>query len=78
MAGRTRPGDLLMHPIAVLAVVVLVVSDRVLKPVAPGLLTGKLSRHLSYDVDTKDCDVKSIALSPEIHPVHIIGSASRD
>ena len=38
-----RPGDLLLHPIAVLAVVVLVINDHVLKPLAPGLLTGKLS-----------------------------------
>ena len=38
-----RPGDLLLHPIAVLAVVVLVINDHVLKPLTPGLLTGKLS-----------------------------------
>ena len=38
-----RPGDLLLHPIAVLAVAVLVINDHVLKGLAPGLLTGKLS-----------------------------------
>ena len=38
-----RPGDLLLHPIAVLSVAVLVINDHVLKGLAPGLLTGKLS-----------------------------------
>ena len=43
-APRTpRPGDLLLHPTAVLAVVVLVINDHLLKPLAPGLLSGKLS-----------------------------------
>ena len=38
-----RPGGLLLHPLAVLAVVVLVINDHVLKALVPGLLTGKLS-----------------------------------
>src|SRR5690349_7269109 len=40
---RIRPGDLLIHPVAVLAVVVLVINDHVLKSTFPGLVTGKLS-----------------------------------
>ena len=42
-APRARPGELLVHPIPVLAVAVLVVNDHILKSVAPSLLTGKLS-----------------------------------
>jgi hypothetical protein len=38
-----RPGDLLLHPLAVLAVAVLVINDHLLKALVPGLLTGKLS-----------------------------------
>jgi hypothetical protein len=38
-----RPGELLLHPLAILAVVVLVLNDHFLKALAPGLLTGKLS-----------------------------------
>jgi len=41
-AGRT-PGDLLLHPVAILAMVVVIVNDRVLKPRYPSELTGKLS-----------------------------------
>jgi hypothetical protein len=43
-AHRARaPGDLLVRPLAVVALMVLVVNDHVLKPRGPGLLTGKLS-----------------------------------
>jgi hypothetical protein len=47
-AGRdgraiARPGDGLLHPVALLALVVLVLNDHVLKAVAPGFVTGKLS-----------------------------------
>ena len=37
------PGDLLVRPLAVMALTVLIVNDHVLKPRWPGLLTGKLS-----------------------------------
>ena len=37
------PGDLLIRPLAVMALTVLIVNDHVLKPRWPGLLTGKLS-----------------------------------
>lgn len=38
-----RPADGLLHPVAVLALVVLVVNDQVLKAAWPGVVTGKLS-----------------------------------
>jgi hypothetical protein len=37
------PGDLLVRPLAVLALITLIVNDHILKPRWPGLLTGKLS-----------------------------------
>lgn len=37
------PGDLLVRPLAVAALMTLIVNDHVLKPRWPGLLTGKLS-----------------------------------
>ena len=37
------PGDLLVRPLAVVAMMTLIVNDHVLKPRWPGLLTGKLS-----------------------------------
>ena len=36
-------GDGLLHPVAVAAVVLLVLNDHLFKPILPGLLTGKLS-----------------------------------
>jgi hypothetical protein len=43
-AHRARaPGDLLVRPLAVVALMVLIVNDHILKPGGPGLLTGKLS-----------------------------------
>jgi hypothetical protein len=44
-AGRRRPipGDGLLHPLVLAAILVLLVNDQVLKPLWPGLLTGKLS-----------------------------------
>jgi len=38
-----RCGDLLSHPLAVAAVIVLALNDHLLKAVAPGFVTGKLS-----------------------------------
>jgi hypothetical protein len=38
-----RPGDLVAHPFAICALVVLAVNDHLLKPAFPGMLTGKLS-----------------------------------
>ncbi|OGO57905.1 MAG: hypothetical protein A2V85_00680, partial [Chloroflexi bacterium RBG_16_72_14] len=40
---RSANRSLLAHPVAVIAVVVLVINDHVLKQAMPGLLTGKLS-----------------------------------
>jgi hypothetical protein len=40
---RARPGDGLLHPIALLAIAMLVVNDHVLKRAVPGVVTGKLS-----------------------------------
>jgi hypothetical protein len=40
---RPVPGDGLLHPLAVAAVALLVVNDHILKAIAPGPLTGKLS-----------------------------------
>lgn len=42
-ARRPVPGDGLLHPLALGAVALLLVNDHVLKAIAPGLLTGKLS-----------------------------------
>ena len=42
--NRARvPGDVLVRPLAVVALMTLIVNDHVLKPRWPGLLTGKLS-----------------------------------
>lgn len=43
MKGRSIPGDLLLHPVAVVALVVLLVNDHYLKAIAPGTATGKIS-----------------------------------
>jgi hypothetical protein len=40
---RPIPGDALLQPIAIGAIALLLLNDHVLKAVAPGLLTGKLS-----------------------------------
>jgi hypothetical protein len=40
---RTEPGDALLHPAILLALLVLVLNDHVLKSTLPGPLTGKLS-----------------------------------
>jgi hypothetical protein len=37
------PGDGLLHPVAIAAVALLILNDHVLKSVAPGAVTGKLS-----------------------------------
>lgn len=37
------PGDAMLHPVALAAIGLLVANDHVLKALAPGLLTGKLS-----------------------------------
>jgi hypothetical protein len=37
------PGDLLLRPLAVVALMTLILNDHVLKRLSPGLLTGKLS-----------------------------------
>lgn len=43
-APRAAPGlDALLHPLPMAALALLVVNDHVLKPNAPGLLSGKLS-----------------------------------
>ncbi len=42
--GRERiPGDLMIHPVCVVAIVVLIVNDHILKSLQPGFVTGKLS-----------------------------------
>jgi hypothetical protein len=46
------PGDVLLHPLAVAALVTLVANDHVLKAAWPGAVTGKLS------------DVAGLALTP--------------
>jgi hypothetical protein len=38
-----RPAGPLLHPVALLSVAVLLLNDHVLKPIAPGLVTGKIS-----------------------------------
>ncbi|HEV8280309.1 MAG TPA: hypothetical protein VGQ02_00495 [Candidatus Limnocylindrales bacterium] len=45
MARRpdARPGDGLLHPVALAALAVLIVNDQLLKAVWPGVVTGKLS-----------------------------------
>lgn len=40
---RAIPGDAILHPLSIAAIVVLLVNDQVLKAVAPGAVTGKLS-----------------------------------
>jgi len=40
---RPQAGDALLHPLAIVAVAVLVLNDHLLKAAYPGLLTGKLS-----------------------------------
>jgi hypothetical protein len=45
-AARGRgaiPGDLLLHPIALISLAVVIVNDRVVKVRSPGLVSGKLS-----------------------------------
>jgi hypothetical protein len=42
-AAAARPGDGLLHPVAVGALVVLILNDRLLKMIWPGPLTGILS-----------------------------------
>jgi hypothetical protein len=42
-AWTTRPGELLLHPVALTALGVLLVNDHLLKAQWPGLVTGKLS-----------------------------------
>ena len=42
-APGASAGDGLLHPIALLAVALLLVNDHLLKAAAPGPLTGKLS-----------------------------------
>ena len=49
---RPQAGDVLLHPVAIFALVVLVLNDHVLKAAFPGLVTGKLS------------DVAGVALLP--------------
>lgn len=41
--GGVTPGDGLLHPIVLVALVVLIVNDQVLKAAWPGFVTGKLS-----------------------------------
>lgn len=43
MNGGRVPGDVVLHPVAIAGLTVLVVNDHVLKAVAPGWVTGKLS-----------------------------------
>ena len=43
VSARTLPGDLLLSPTALAAIVLLVVNDWLLKGWAPGVFTGKLS-----------------------------------
>jgi hypothetical protein len=40
---RSIPADALLHPLALAALVLLILNDHVLKDIAPGPLTGKLS-----------------------------------
>ncbi len=42
-SGSTRPGDLLLHPVVLVALAVLVINDHLLKVIWPGWLSGKLS-----------------------------------
>lgn len=42
-AARPSPGLILAHPVAIASIIVLVLNDHVLKPIAPGMVTGKLS-----------------------------------
>lgn len=37
------PGDLLAHPLALAALVLVIINDRLLKHAVPGIITGKLS-----------------------------------
>lgn len=41
--GPRTPGDLVLHPVALVGLTLLVLNDHVLKGVGPGWLTGKLS-----------------------------------
>lgn len=43
MNARRSPGDLLLHPIAVVALIVVILNDRVLKVNYPSEVSGKLS-----------------------------------
>lgn len=43
VARHRVPGDLLLHPVALVAIGVVIVNDRLLKTSVPGVLTGKLS-----------------------------------
>jgi hypothetical protein len=43
VARHRVPGDLLLHPIALLATALVILNDRVLKSEVPGLVSGKLS-----------------------------------
>lgn len=59
------PGDGLLHPLALAALGLLVVNDHLLKPMLPGLLTGKLS------------DVAGLLLAPLVVVAAIeLGSAA--
>ena len=40
---RSVPADALLHPLALAALVLLILNDHLLKDLAPGPLTGKLS-----------------------------------
>jgi hypothetical protein len=42
-APAPQPGDGLLHPVALTAVALLLLNDHLMKPMLPGLLTGKLS-----------------------------------
>jgi hypothetical protein len=42
-AATVVPGDLLLHPVVLAAIVVFIVNDHLLRPGHPGWLTGKLS-----------------------------------
>ena len=42
-AEPVAPGSLLLHPVALAAIALLIANDHLLKRVAPGVLTGKLS-----------------------------------
>ena len=43
VARHRVPGDLLLHPVALLATALVILNDRVLKPEMPGVVSGKLS-----------------------------------